>query len=183
MNHDVFRPPAETPQRDPLPQGAGVASAPAANGSLEPAITALNQALTMTRAAALRCSREYHMALRHRHPPLAAAALEHAYEVRRHSARIGARIRELGGDVDHSANDVPPPGEVEPEAINLLIAVIEDDLIAARDTLEAYREIADFVAPIDPPTHQLFEEIIAGEGERAGDLAALLVKMSSRPGH
>jgi bacterioferritin (cytochrome b1) len=181
MNHHVFRPPANTPQRDPLPRPAGVACAPGINGNAAPAIEVLNQALTMARAVALRCAREYHMALRHRHPSLAAAALEHAYEVRRHSARIGTRIHELGGDVDRLANDIPPPGPVEPDACNLLIALIEDDLMAARSTLDSYREMADFVAPFDPSTHHMLKEIIVAEGEHTGDLAALLVKMAARP--
>src|SRR2546425_13296818 len=100
MNHHVFRPLAETLQRDPLPRLAGDAIEAETDGDAAPTVKVLNQALTMARSVALRCAREYHMALRHRHPQLAAAALEHAYEARRHSARIGARIRELGGDVD-----------------------------------------------------------------------------------
>jgi bacterioferritin len=182
MNHTAFQPVAQRLQHA-SPRRPPDAGAPATASEMTTAIHVLNWVLAMTRVMALRCKREYHTALRLHSPSLAAAALEHANDVGAHAHRIRARIRELGGEVDQPADVSLPSQRVDLHGGNPLAAAIADDFSSARAALDDYREIAAFLAPFDPPTYRMLEQIIQGENERADDLAHLLAEASARPKH
>ena len=179
MNNRALLTDAKPRQRDSLPRSEVINTAATAGTAIE----VLNQVLATTRVIASRCEREYYMALRFHSPPLAAAALEHANDVCRHTQRVGERIRELGGTIDSPAGVSLAAGSDKAQTDDLLIAVIADDLAAVRAALDSYRERASFFARFDAPTHRLLEDIISDENARAGDLSVLFGEIVARPAH
>jgi bacterioferritin len=132
----------------------------------------LNQALRVAELAVLSCKREYHIALRHRCPPLAAAALEHANDSKLHADRIRQRIVELGGKPD-APPDGPHRSRIRSAQGDSVAATVTEHLIASRAAAESYSETAAFFAPFDDDTRKLMDDIATEERERGDDLARL----------
>jgi bacterioferritin len=164
---------------DLVPRGPGNASAADGDDNGALAITLLHEALLIARGVAARCERQYCAALRNRSPALAAAALEHANEARVQADSLGARIADLGGTAPASPGAGAPRMASEPRDANSLVAVIGGYLVAEHATIESYRQIATSMAPCDRTAQKLLENIVAGEEERASQLAALLEQASA----
>jgi len=102
---------------------------------------------------------------------------EHAAQEMQHALRAAERVSQLGGEPDldpativaRAHTDVTAPGSGE------LRQMLQDDLLAERIVIEAYREIVRWLGDRDPATRRLLESILAEEEEHADDILDLLV--------
>jgi bacterioferritin len=109
--------------------------------------------------------------------------LEHAKEELEHAHRIAERIVQLGGEPDFNPEGLASKSHAEYVEGKDLKDMIREDLIAERIAIESYREIVKFVAPFDPTTRKLMEEILEKEEEHADEMAELLAEDLPRPMH
>lgn len=121
--------------------------------------------------------------LRYRHHQIVAKGLnsiavaaefqEHAEQEEAHMMMLAKRISQLGGDPDFSPAAVLKHSLTEFGKSTTLEAMIEEDLIAERVVIIAYREMIEWFAQ-DSTTRTMLETILKEEEEHADDLAALL---------
>ncbi len=158
------------------PSAHGIAGARVVDNDLDSAITlaALNQALAVAREISLQCERQYFAALRHHSPAMAVAALEHANVAQIHTDQISARIVDLGGSPGGLAGATAAHRSADQCNGNSLVAVIGDHVAAQRASIESYRRIAAELAPLDPSTNALIENIISKEQDCTDVLASVL---------
>ena len=180
MNQDVSRGDIPSGRGEPSAGRAALAGERGAGDDVATTVNVLNQALTIAHITVLRCKRQYRIALRHHSPPLAAAALEHSNGAKEHVGRVTERIVQLGGKPNASPDALPHRSRIDRYESDPVIAVISEHLLASRDAVESYREFTAFFASFDPATHQLIEEIAAGEQARGNDLAHLHDQLSNQ---
>jgi bacterioferritin len=182
MNNHDCQPGTRVPRRDSRAARASAGNRTSRGDNAVMAIRLLNRALAIAQAAARRCERQYIAALRSHAPALAAAALAHANEAHIHSRQISARIGELGGETDVS--DLTPHATVSPNPSEArlshsLPALLCSHLMAERDAIESYSEIASFFRPFDSPTRSLIEDIATAAEQRKRELSGLLAEVSN----
>ena len=180
-NHD-FQPGIHGPRGDSgtARVGARYPSGYSEHGAM--AIRLLNRALAIAQAAARRCERQYAAALRSHAPALAAAALTHANDAELHARLISARIGELGGETsvaDLTPNATISPNPSEARLVKSLPALLCSHLMAERDAIKSYFEIASFFRPFDAATRNVIEEIAASAEKRKHELSGLLAAISN----
>jgi bacterioferritin len=141
-------------------------------------IKLLNEALATELVCVLRYKRHYFMAKGIHSESVKAEFLQHADEEMVHADRLAKRIIELGGEPNYSPVGLSDRSHAEYVAGDTLNAMIKEDLIAERISIESYREMITYLAENDPTTQRMLKEILAMEEEHADDLASLLAGMN-----
>jgi bacterioferritin len=142
----------------------------------------LNEALATEIVCVLRYKRHYFTATGLYSEPVAAEFLQHAQEEQDHVDRLAHRIAQLGGEPDFDPDTLSSRSHTPYDKSLVLIEMIKEDLIAERVAVASYTEIAHWLGDKDPPTRQLFEELLAQEEEHADDLRNLLERIpNDRP--
>jgi bacterioferritin len=143
-------------------------------GDAQAVVRVLNDALATEIVCTLRYRRHYFMAKGLNAEAVKAEFLEHANEEQEHADRIAERIVQLGGEPDFDPQGLASRSHAEYVPGTSLVEMIKEDLVAERIAIDSYREIAQWVAPFDPVTRSMLEEILAKEEEHADELADLL---------
>lgn len=143
-------------------------------GDAEAVVRVLNDALATEIVCTLRYRRHYFMAKGPNAEGVKAEFLEHANEEQEHVDQIAERIVQLGGAPDFDPQGLTSRSHAEYVAGHSLVEMIREDLVAERIAIDSYREIVQWVAPFDPVTRALMEQILAKEEEHADELADLL---------
>jgi bacterioferritin len=147
-------------------------------GDAQTVVRVLNDALATEIVCTLRYRRHYFMAKGLHAEAVKAEFLEHANEEQEHADRIAERIVQLGGEPDFDPQGLASRSHAEYVPGTSLLDMIKEDLVAERIAIDSYREIVQWVAPFDPVTRALMEEILAKEEEHADELSDLLVSSS-----
>jgi len=145
----------------------------------EAVIELLNRALATEIVCVLRYKRHYFTAAGIHAAAVAAEFLEHADEEMHHAGLLAKRIVELRGKPDFSPDGLSSSSYAEYVEGATLTAMIEEDLVAERIAIEAYRQMIAYVGERDPTTRRLIEEILASEEGHAEDLSSLLEGMAN----
>ncbi len=156
-----------------LDQGAVTPSGPE---NREAIVKLLNDALATELVCVLRYKRHYHTAKSIRSAAIADEFLVHANEEAAHADRLANRIVQLGGDPDFSPATLLSRSHAHYDAPEDIAAMVKSNLIAERVAVESYRQMIALVAPTDPTTRKLLEEILADEEEHADELSDWLEK-------
>lgn len=164
---------------DLLPRAIGNADVAGVDDNSAMAVRLLHEALRVARGVAGCCERQYYAALRIPSPALAAAALEHAHEVRLQADSLNARIAGLGGTPATSPGAAPPSFPSETGDASPLVSVLGNFLMAGHVAIESYRQIVTLMESCDRATQVVLERIVSGEEARASHLAALLEQASA----
>jgi bacterioferritin len=143
-------------------------------GDAAAVVRVLNDALATEIVCTLRYRRHYFTAKGPNAEGVKAEFLEHANEEQEHADRIAERIVQLGGDPDFDPAGLASRSHAEYVPGTSLVDMIKEDLVAERIAIDSYREIVQWVAPFDPVTRALMEEILAKEDEHADELSDLL---------
>jgi bacterioferritin len=143
-------------------------------GDAQAVVRVLNDALATEIVCTLRYRRHYFMAKGLSAEGVKAEFLEHANEEQEHADRIAERIVQLGGEPDLDPAGLATRSHAEYVPGTTLTDMIREDLVAERIAIDSYREIVQWVAPFDPVTRALMEEILAKEEEHADELSDLL---------
>lgn len=109
-------------------------------------------------------------------PQIAAEFEEHANDEQRHMMMIAERINQLGGNPDFNPATILQRTDTEYGTGADLLKLVEEDLIAERIAIMAYRELIDWFGAGDPTTRRMLEEILKDEEDHADDLADILQK-------
>lgn len=112
---------------------------------------------------------------------------EHAEQEQAHADRIARRLALLGHTPDYNPDsltnrshaDYHGASEDDPDALRRML---EENLVAERIAVEAYREVVRYIGDQDPTTRRLLEEILAEEEEHADEISALLHAQQSNRG-
>ncbi len=134
----------------------------------------LNDALATELVCVLRYKRHQFMASGIHAEPVAAEFAAHAAEELQHAERLAQRIIQLGGEPDFSPATLVQRSHAEYVAGKTLRDMIQEDLVAERIAIDAYRAMAIYIGERDSTTRRLLEEILAMEEEHAHDMADLL---------
>jgi bacterioferritin len=143
----------------------------------------LNEALATEIVCTLRYRRHYFMATGLEAESVRQEFLEHAQEELGHADKIAARIVQLEGEPDFNPQTLTERSHAEYVAADSLESMIREDLIAERIAIDSYREMIEYLAPRDPTSRRLMEEILAVEEEHAEDLASMLPHVHNRGGN
>jgi bacterioferritin len=143
-------------------------------GDTQAVVRVLNDALATEIVCTLRYRRHYFMARGVHAEAIRAEFLEHANEEQEHADRIAERIVQLGGEPDFDPQGLASRSHAEYVPGTSLLDMVKEDLVAERIAIDSYREIVQWVAPFDPVTRALMEEILAKEEEHADELSGLL---------
>lgn len=111
--------------------------------------------------------------------PVRGELLRHAREEQSHADQLAERIIELGGRPVSQARAPLPASNVPAEELDAeaIVDLLEEDLIAERIAIDAYREIVQFVGEQDPRTRELLEAILAVEVAHAQELSSMRSEM------
>lgn len=134
----------------------------------------LNHALATEIVCTLRYRKHFFMAKGIESEPVAREFLEHSNQELQHADKIAERIVQLGGEPDLNPALLLDRSHAEYVDTNDLNKMISENLVAERIAIESYRRMIEFVAPTDPTTRRLLEEVLAVEEEHAEDLSTLL---------
>jgi len=148
-------------------------------GSVEIVNQLLNAALAIEMVCVLRYKRHYFLASGMNAPGIADGFLRRANEEQEHADSIAARIRARGGDPDFFPEGLLMHGPIEYADDVTLPELIEEDVIAERIAIDAYREIMAYLGNSDAESKQMIERILADEEEHADDLVNLLHELGS----
>jgi len=143
-------------------------------GNKEAVIQILNDALATETVCILRYRRHYFMAKGIHSESIKEEFLEHSKEEQQHADWISERIVQLGGAPDLNPETLSERSHSQYVAGQDLKDMIREDLIAERIAIESYREMIKFVAPFDPTTRKMLEEILKKEEEHADEMSDLL---------
>lgn len=143
-------------------------------GDANAVVNVLNDALATEIVCTLRYRRHYFMAKGPNAEGVKAEFLEHANEEQAHADQIAERIVQLGGEPDFDPSGLVSRSHAEYVPGTSLLDMIREDLVAERIAIDSYREIVQWVAPFDPVTRALLEQILAKEEEHADELSDLL---------
>jgi bacterioferritin len=141
---------------------------------LEQAYKLLNAALATEIMCVLRYRHHQVIAKGIDRPQVAAEFKEHADDEQKHMMMIAERINQLGGNPDFNPGTVLERTATEYGTGNDLLKLIEEDLIAERIAIMAYRELIVWFGSGDPTTRRMLEEILKDEEDHADDLSDLL---------
>ncbi len=148
-------------------------------GSAEIVNKLLNEALAIEMVCVLRYKRHYFLASGMNAYGVADEFLQRANEEQQHADSIAARIRERGGDPDFFPEGLLMHGLIEYSDDVTLAELIEEDVIAERIAIDAYREIIAHLGNSDFESKRMMEQIMADEEEHADDLVTLLHDLGS----
>lgn len=122
--------------------------------------------------------------LRYRHHQIIAKSIdkiqvaaefeEHAKQEEEHMLMLAERINQLGGDPDFNPVSVAKNTITDFGKATTLKEMIEEDLIAERIVIIAYRKMIEWFGLADPTTRRILEHILGEEEDHANDLADLL---------
>jgi bacterioferritin len=144
--------------------------------SRDAVVEMLNHALATELVCTLRYRKHYFMAKGIESDPVAQEFLEHSNQELQHADKIAERIVQLGGEPDLNPAHLLESSHAEYVDTDDLKKMISENLVAERIAIESYRRMIEFVAPTDPTTRRLLEEVLAVEEEHAEDLSTLLSK-------
>lgn len=134
-------------------------------------IELLNDALATELVCVLRYKRHYHTAKGLRSAAVAEEFLVHANEEAAHADRLANRIVQLGGSPQFSPARLLERSHAHYDEPEDIAGMVKSNLIAERVAVESYRQLIALVAPIDPTTRKLLEEILADEEAHADELS------------
>jgi bacterioferritin len=182
MDNQDFQPDSRPPRGDSRTAFTGAPGRADDGDNVATAIELLIRAQAIAEEAARRCERQYVAALGSEAPALARAALAHASNAETHVRRISVRIGELGGETDVA--DLTPDATVSPNPYEArlafsLPALLCRHLMAERDAIRSYSEIASFFRLFDPATWSLIQGVAADTESRKRELSGLLAMLSS----
>ncbi|MFM5918438.1 MAG: bacterioferritin [Novosphingobium sp.] len=140
----------------------------------ETIIQKLNESLATEWVCVLRYMRHYHTATGLVSEPIKAHFLEHAKEEQGHAMMLAERIVQLGGEPDLNPDGLTKKSHAEYREGKTLKEMVTEDLVAERIAIEAYRELAQYLAERDPTTRKMIEHILEQEEEHADEFADLL---------
>lgn len=140
----------------------------------ETIIEKLNESLATEWVCVLRYMRHYHTATGLVSEPIKAHFLEHAKAEQAHATALAERIVQLGGEPDLNPDNLTSKSHAEYKEGKTLKEMVTEDLVAERIAVEAYRELAQYLAERDPTTRKLIEHILEQEEEHADEFADLL---------
>jgi bacterioferritin len=149
----------------------------------ETVLRLLNEALATEIVCTLRYRRHYFMASGLEAEAVRQEFLEHAQEELGHADKIAARIVQLEGEPDFNPQTLTERSHAEYVAADSLESMIREDLVAERIAIDSYREMIAYLAPRDPTSRRLMEEILAVEEEHAEDLSSMLPHVHARSGN
>jgi bacterioferritin len=139
----------------------------------------LNEALATEIVCVLRYKRHYFMANGIHAKGVAAEFLEHAGEEQGHADLIAERIVQLGGAPDLAPEGLASRSHSEYVEGETLREMLQEDLVAERIAIDAYRDIIAYLGNDDPTTRRMMETILASEEEHAEDLSTLLAGLKA----
>jgi len=113
-----------------------------------------------------------------RHAAIGAEFQEQANDERRHMNVAAARIEELGGRPDFSA-ELALRASVKQDAVKDFAVHIRENLEAEQSVIEHYRELIRFFETRDPETCRLLEDIMRDEEDHTSDIEDLLASYRS----
>jgi bacterioferritin len=100
---------------------------------------------------------------------------EQANDERRHMQQAAARIAELGGTPDFSAAAAGARMTARGEADPGLAVRLRENLAAEQSVIAHYHDLIAFLAPTDPRSCAMIEEITRDEEDHTSDMEDLLV--------
>jgi bacterioferritin len=134
----------------------------------------LNDALASELVCVLRYKRHQFMARGLSSKSIAAEFAEHAAEELSHADQLAERISQLGGEPDFDPSTLAGRSLAEYVPGTTLLDMINEDLVAERMAIEAYRQMIRYLGADDPTTRVLIEGILAAEEQHAEELQDLL---------
>ncbi len=134
----------------------------------------LNAALATAIVSVLRYRHNYCVARGLDAPGTAGGYLVHSYEELRHADQLAERILQLGGEPDFAPEHLPTRSRSQYAGASSLVEMIRHDALAARQSIDSYRALIDFVGETDPATTTLLNGILAVKSAHAARLADLL---------
>jgi bacterioferritin len=108
-----------------------------------------------------------------RHAAIGAEFQEQANDERRHMSLAAARIEELGGTPDFSA-ETAFRAAVKRDVVKDFSVHIRENLEAEQSVIEHYRELIRFFGTRDAETCRLLEDIVRDEEDHTSDIEDLL---------
>lgn len=99
---------------------------------------------------------------------------EHAKQEEEHMLMIAERITQLGGNPDFNPATITERSPTEYGSKTSLIDMIEEDLIAERIAIMAYKKLIEWFGAKDPTTRRMLEKILEDEEDHANDLSDFL---------
>jgi bacterioferritin len=105
----------------------------------------------------------------------------HAAEEQEHMDMLAERINQLGGKPDLDPAHVASRAASQYVAVDDLIDMIKENLVAERIAIDTYRSLIEWFGTKDPTTRTLLEKILAKEEEHASDMHDLLVAHQGTP--
>jgi len=157
--------------REGLDEGPVTADYPADRDVI---IERLNLSLATEWVCILRYMRHYYSAAGLMSGPVKEHFLEHAKEEQGHADMLAERIVQLGGEPDLNPATLAERSHAEYQVGKTLKDMVEEDLVAERIAVEAYRELIQYVGDRDPTTKKMLEHILAQEEEHADEFRDLL---------
>ena len=142
----------------------------------ETVLRLLNESLATELVCVLRYKRHYYMASGLKASVAAAEFLEHAEQEAQHADKLAERIVQLGGEPDLDPATFTMRSHAEYKPGISIRDMIQENLVAERIAVEAYRELVRFLGDRDPTTRVMIEGILAQEEEHADDLRDLLIE-------
>lgn len=131
----------------------------------------LNDALATELVCVLRYKRHYHTAKGLRSAAVADEFLVHANEEAAHADRLANRIVQLGGSPLFAPDTLLQRSHAHYDEPDDIVGMVKSNLIAERVAVESYRQMIALLAPIDPTTRRLLEDILADEEAHADELS------------
>jgi len=134
----------------------------------------LNDALATEIVCVLRYRRHHFMARGIHAKSIADEFLVHSNEEQGHADLLAERIVQLGGEPDFAPDGLARRSHAEYVAGGTLVEMIKEDLVAERIAIDSYRELIEYLGPLDPTTSHMLKGILSVEEEHADELADLL---------
>lgn len=134
----------------------------------------LNAALATAIVSVLRYRHNYCVARGLNAPGTAGGFLVHSYEELRHADQLAERILQLGGEPDFAPEHLQSRSRGQYAGGGSLLEMIRHDALAARQSIDSYRALIEFLGTNDAATSALLKAILAAKSAHAARLAELL---------
>ncbi|CAA9892460.1 Bacterioferritin (Cytochrome b1) [Candidatus Methylobacter favarea] len=145
------------------------------NADRQRVLKLLNDALAAQLLCVLRYRRHYSLSKDVQLKTIAEEFLVHANEEQWHADQLAERIAQLGGEPELATEAmIITECSAQAREDESLVSMLQEDLLAERNSIANYRRLIHSVGERDYPTRRMLEGILVLEEEHADELEELL---------